>query len=150
MVCLEVVFSSSVSFLLFLRSPSFSDPPIRENSLLYFENSTDSLNETLAKGVISLDEAYIQTIEDHKFSFCFAVGTAGRVYFFLAKDRADLDKWTHAILAQTSGLSSESQPSKQPKYQNAVLDKVTFIFFFLFLLPLHFLMIYYYYYLSRK
>jgi len=82
----------------------------------------------LAKGVISLSEAYIQTIEDHKFSFCFAVGTAGRVYFFLAKDRADLDKWTNAILAQVSGIS-ESQPTKPPeflaKYQNAVLDKVS-------------------------
>jgi hypothetical protein len=103
---------------------------LRETSLVYFANSTDSLTESLAKGVIPLEDAQIQVVEDHKFSFCFAIAISTRSYLLIAKDRPDLDKWTHAITTQISKYSTASESSGyQPKndlfskYQTAMLDK---------------------------
>lgn len=101
---------------------------LREKSLTYFESSAESTTESLAKGVIDLTNAHIQLIEDHKFSFCFAINTDLRVYFLLAKDRADLDKWVDVLKTQMPTAAMEMDDSSRSseglaKYHAAVMDK---------------------------
>jgi len=120
---------------------ALNESPCRDSSLTYYANSGDSLDPTLSKGFISLEEAHVQILEDHKFSFCFAVGTANRVYFLLARDREDLEKWTSAISShiKRSFLPDEKSHDRHSdiisKYQTKAMEKVED---FSLLNPLHF------------